>query len=313
MTERVTAMKLRERFEEFGGPNNWRRIDAIHPLDIFIGIDADGHKALELHAKFTPQKVKSSQYISVSQNKLPAYSFIRFSLMTDEETALFCKFCEDLYDESLHAKDPSDGYKLIVNRFWQWRRVFGAPPRKVLNELSQMGLIGEILFMTDVLSKRLGLTRALLSWTGQELTHKDFSYDDTWAEVKAIHKAKGSVLISSLEQLASPNVGELVVYSMEKMSETYNGLTLNKLVYQTRWLFDTDEERDIFDAKVSTQGYSFDPVYDDYVFEVASFTSFRVDDAFPKLTRERMPPAIQKASYELALTEIADWEIRREY
>lgn len=100
-----------------------------------------------------------------------------------------------------------------------------------------MGLIGELLFLKDQLSKSIGFSEALKSWSGQELTHKDFSYGDTWTEVKTIRRSSQSVRISSLEQLDSEYDGELAVYALEKMSPEYKGITLNKLIVEMRNLF----------------------------------------------------------------------------
>ena len=47
-----------------------------------------------------------------------------------------------------------------------------------------MGLIGELLFLRDEMIPTKGLDAALESWMGPEKTHKDFSYDNDWYEVK---------------------------------------------------------------------------------------------------------------------------------
>ena len=87
------------------------------------------------------------------------------------------------------------------------------------------------------LAEQIGLENALKSWSGQELTHKDFSYGDSWYEVKTIHRGIPAVKISSIEQLESSTDGELVVFFLEKMSAAYNGVNLNKLILETRSLF----------------------------------------------------------------------------
>ncbi len=63
-------------------------------------------------------------------------------------------------------------------------------PKKMLSESEIMGLMGELLFLRDFLFEKYGKGEALKSWSGQELTHKDFSYNNKWYEVKAIHSGK---------------------------------------------------------------------------------------------------------------------------
>ena len=53
--------------------------------------------------------------------------------------------------------------------------MFVSSKNNFLTEPEIMGLIGEILFLRGNLAERIGLSNALLSWSGQELTHKDFS------------------------------------------------------------------------------------------------------------------------------------------
>ena len=61
-----------------------------------------------------------------------------------------------------------------------------------------MGLIGELLYLSGSLAERIGLHDALYSWSGQELTHKDFSFNESWVEVKTISRGRITVRISSM-------------------------------------------------------------------------------------------------------------------
>ncbi|MEG1313109.1 MAG: PD-(D/E)XK motif protein, partial [Bacilli bacterium] len=146
--------------------------------------------------------------------------------------------------------------------------------------------------------------------SGQELTHKDFSWQNIWFESKAVSRGNQLIKISSLEQLESEYDGELVVHVLEKMSVAYNGLTLNKLIIDTSKLFDTLEEKDLFLTKVALQGYEYSDYYEEYVYELSNCTRYLVSKDFPKLTRKALPMAIRKASYELALIDIRDFEIK---
>ena len=174
-----------------------------------------------------------------------------------------------------------------------------------------MGLIGEVLFLKNILSKEIGLSAALKSWSGQELTHKDFSCDDRWYEVKTINRGNPNVRISSLEQLDSEKEGELIVFSMEKMSPAYNGVTLNKLILETKQIFNSREESDDFLAKVALQGYEYNNYYDDFVFEISNVIRYKVNKEFPKLTAENVPKAVAKANYDILLSDIKGYILNK--
>ena len=143
---------------------------------------------------------------------------------------MFYKFCDDLVEQTRNVKEKTEGYAAIVGRFFQWKKMFVASKNNFLTEPEIMGLIGEILLLRGYLAEKIGLSEGLKSWSGQELTHKDFSFNDTWIEAKAVSRGAQNVKISSLEQLDSDVDGELAVHSLEKMSTAYNGITLNKLI-----------------------------------------------------------------------------------
>lgn len=302
-------MGIKERLSRFNNANYFSRVDNVHILDLHVGIDEKGRKAIELRSVFTPKKVSGTSAIEVNQYTKPEYNTIRFSLCDEEISGLFYKFCEDLIEQSRELKDDSEGYQVIVNRFLQWKKMFVSSRGLFLSELEIMGLIGEILFLRDHLAERIGLSAALRAWSGQELTHKDFSYQSTWVESKAISRGKTTVKISSLEQLDSEYQGELVIHMLEKMSPAYGGITLNRLVLETRDMFLTMDERDDFLAKVALQGYEYNNYYDDFVYEVSSFVRYRVDSNFPKLVPNGMPSAIQKVSYEIVLSDLSSFVI----
>lgn len=297
-------------FEQFSNANFFSRIDNSHPLDIHIGLDDRGRKAIELRSAFTPKKVSGTSAIEVNQYKRPEYNTIRFSLCDEEISGLYYKFCDDLVEQTRELKDKSQGYSAIIGRFFQWKKMFVSSKNNFLTEPQIMGLIGEILLMKDYLSKRIGLTEALRSWSGQELTHKDFSFNNTWIEAKAISRGSPNVKISSLEQLESDTCGELAIHSLEKMSTAYNGVTLNKLILETRRIFSSGEEQDSFMSKVALQGYEYNNYYDDFVYEISDFKRYKVDLDFPKLTVRDVPSAIRKAAYEVSLMAISQFEIK---
>jgi len=303
-------MNIKESFSKFEKANYFSRVDNVHVLELHIGLDEKGRKAIELRAPFTPRKVTGTSAIEVNQYKRPEYNTIRFSLCDEEISGLFYKFCDDLIEQTREVKDKSEGYTAIIGRFFQWKKMFVSSKNNVLTEPEIMGLIGEILLLRGHIASRIGLTDSLKSWSGQELTHKDFSFNETWIEAKAISRGAQFVKISSLEQLDSDNEGELAIHSLEKMSTAYNGITLNKLVLETRDLFHSGEERDEFMAKVALQGYEYNNYYDDFVYEISNFKRYKVNSKFPKLTHRDLPTAIRKASYEISLVEIGEFEIK---
>lgn len=303
-------MDIRSQFSAFSRPEYFSRIDDEHILDLHIGLDEKGRKSIELRSMFKPVKVTGTSAIDVTQYTKPEYNTIRFSLKDDDMSGLFYKFCEDIIEQTKDLKNEKDGYKAITTRFFQWKKMFVLSKNTFLTEPEIMGMIGEILFLRGPLADEIGLSEALKSWSGQELTHKDFSCSDKWYEVKTISRGNTTVRISSLEQLDSDKNGELIVYSLEKMSPAYNGISLNKLILETRQMFLSADDADTFLAKVAMQGYEYNNYYDEFVFEASGLTRYKVTEQFPKLTHANVPKEITKANYDLALAEIMSFSTK---
>ena len=302
-------MNIEESFKGFDKPNYYSRVDATHPLELWYGLDEQGRKSIELRANFKHKEVKGTDSIEVNQFSKKEYKTICFSLKNEEMVSLFYKFCDDLIEKTRTISDKNDGYQAIVNRYFQWKKMFVNSHNELLSEIQIMGLIGEILFFKERLCVEIGTTLALKSWSGQELTHKDFSFQDTWYETKAISKGKDSVRISSLEQLDSEIDGHLVVYTLEKMSQAFKGITLNQLIIDTLEIFSLDSEKDGFIAKVSSQGYTYNTYYDRFVYDLKDCYEFTVSKEFPRLTKRNVPLGVVKAEYSISLIDINPFRV----
>lgn len=301
-------MSVLEKFKEHFSPGFYTRIDSKHPLDIYIGMDEKCNYALEFRGKFKPHSIKSSTAINIQQYQKNDFSGIIFSLKDHEMLGNFCVFCEDVINSTSSTSDEKLGYKLVINRFYLWKKMF-QNQKHIMNEFQIMGLIGELLFLKNYMFPKYGCTQSLQAWSGQDLTHKDFSLDTIWYEVKTINIGKASVKISSLEQLQSVNVGELVVYQLERMSEAYNGININQLASDILKTIDSNENKDLFINKLIENGFSFESIYYEYNYDVYEMERFLVNETFPKLTSADVNEAIIKVQYELLLSQIKEYKI----
>lgn len=297
-----------EKFKENFAPGHYSRVNTTHPLDIFVGIDEQCQYSLEFRGNFIPKTIKSSNAISVKQYQKNGVASIVFSLNEKDMLDNFCVFCDDIIHSTANTIDVNIGYKMVVNRFYSWKKMFQTRTR-LMDESKIMGLIGELLFLKEYMFPKYGYLKSLRSWSGLELTHKDFSLDSIWYEVKAINAGKDSVKISSLEQLQSTSFGEIIIYQLEKMSPEFNGVKINKLASSILNQIDTDECKDIFINKLVDNGFDFESIYSEYVYNVSLFERFLVNDKFPKLTRHDVNNAIVNVQYELSLSFIQEFKI----
>lgn len=277
--------------------------------DIFIGKDDEGRYCFEYRGMFTPVKVVGSKPLVVNQYKIDEKVLIlRFSLEYNELVGCFSAFCEDLVLSVQDMPDGNAAYKTLVSRFQAWRKLF-KPNRTILSEYEIQGLIGELLFMKNYAIPHWGIDEALESWTGPEKTHKDFSKGDKWFEIKTITSGKETVRISSIEQLDSDSDGVLCIYSLEKMSPSFNGIKLNFLVNELCTKFSLNQ-KDILLNKLELFGFDFEPANDNYVYALTDFSSYSVKRGFPRLERSNVPLPISKAIYDIIISELAPFKIK---
>ncbi|MCD8291730.1 MAG: PD-(D/E)XK motif protein [Prevotella sp.] len=299
-----------EIFREGFSPEYFKRLDDSCNLNMYVGKNKDGHYTFEYSGNFIPTRVMSSELIVVSQYKQPDRYTICFSLVSDELLESFSIFCQDLVDSVRGIEDMNEGYRIICERFFSWKKLF-KPNKAILADSELMGLLGELMFLKDKLLPFLGELDAIESWIGPEKTHKDFSFRDTWVEVKSVSSGKDAVRISSVEQLDGSNKGYLVVYRFERMSNTYNGINLNMLVNDILSMINRTYCKDLFMTKLDLNGYHSSPEYNDKVYNLTNVTAYVVGEGFPRLTREQLPTAISHVQYELLTSEIEQFKSER--
>lgn len=297
---------IKRKFEEIHQCSEYIRVSETHPLELYIGKNEDGYLTLRFNDKFLPIKVVGNAILEIKQVKTTNYNSLLFCFNSRENLSLFYGFCEDIINQTQNC-EYSNGYTAIVNRYNQWKKMFSSSST-LLKESEIIGLIGELLFLKDFALEKYGETVGLSGWSGPEPTHKDFSYENMWYEIKTINTSRQSINISSIEQLDSDSEGKLVVYSIEKMSPSYNGITLNELVLQINNSLKLDENRDIFFEKLKQIKYSYNEVYDNYVYENHGCNFYVVSNEFPRLKTANLPKGIGKIQYEIMLSHIEQYK-----
>jgi hypothetical protein len=287
---------------------SYRRYDAQHPLDIYLGTDKAGRKSLALvmnarRERITSTRTIDAQFYKRDDGKL----MLCFSLEDDQLKDIFYKFCEDMIESTRLHRDE-DGFAPAVERWETWIKFF-AKTALPLSENEILGLIGEIYFLKNFMLSKYGQDVALDSYIGTDRAHKDFEVQDTWYEVKSIHNGVRTVKISSIEQLDSEQDGILEVLTFDQSSSTYDGsITLNELIIDFRNSLDRKWQLK-FDEKMRKIGYLADERYDEYIYLFTRNDEYKVSVGFPKLSKDDLPNGITKASYEIDISAIQEFKV----
>lgn len=297
-------------FNLASGFNSWKRVGDLHPIDLYYGKDEKGRNAIEFKGKFVVNhKIHSSVVIDIVhyQNNDDTKS-IEFSLLDNKLLHPFCDFLNSLIvATSQSSLSDQDAYNAISEVYFIMQKMFRTSS-DFLSEAEIKGLIGELLFLSEHLFPKMGISKAISSWCGAEKTRKDFSFDQEWFEIKTIDFGKDTVHISSIEQLDSPISGCLVIFQLEKMAEEYTGITLNKLVTAILNKIPSVSDKDILLSKLKDYNYAYHPKYDEFVYELRSTDEYLIDTNFPRISRKNIPTAISKASFDLILAEILPYK-----
>lgn len=300
---------IKKRFETVTQNGSFTRVDKTGTADFYVGLDEEGRLAFKYRGNYKPQhNLKSADGIQLNQYRNVAFNTLQFTLCDYHNRDLFYVFCEDIIRSALDVINENEIYKTILCRFYSWKRMFSSQ-NKLLSENEIKGLMGELLFLKNYMFPWYGQSAAIRSWSGQELSHKDFSFNNTWYEVKTIHTTRNTVTISSIEQLESNNIGEMVVIMLERMSSGFDGININRL---TTEIFDSiieNEDRDAFIRKITAQGFSSDENYDDLIYDLKSVNRYRIDQTFPALRRMNIPSAVSKSQYDLLLPLLTEYLI----
>lgn len=284
------------------------RVGDNRNISLYVGKDDKGNYAFDFRGKYIPVKISNSDVISVQQGKHDDICTLRFSLFNPELLEYFCTFCQDLLDSTVDVKNDEDAYKTLCSRYFSWKKLF-RPNQGGMNDTEVMGLIGELLFMQDYMIPNWGIEKALDSWMGPEKTHKDYSTENIWYEIKAVSAGKESVRISSLEQLDGDEEGYLAVYCLEKMRPAFSGIKLNSLVQNLLGKMGSTQNRETFLSKLQLYNYDFSTEYDNYVFTNVGFSMYSVGAGFPRLCRKNIQTAINKIQYEIFLSELEGFKL----
>lgn len=291
-------------FQKIKKYSHYLRVDDTHQLDLLIGLNDKGHKTIRFIGNFHRVQVKGTKTIDVNHYQLNNSTIISFSLIDSSFEDLFYLFCDDIVDSSRNIS-PSEGYSFIINRFEKWKG-FGNTTRKYLSENEIKGLLGELIFLKDYLFIKYGISKSINGWTGPEPTKKDFSYDNTWYEVKSI--TRDTVSISSIEQLESDKIGYLIVNYFEKLSPEANGVSLNKIVNQILSFINIESDKALFIMKLVQVGFYKEDYYDNFVYTLKEILFYEVNKDFPRIHASSLPSSISNVRYDIHINSLSNFK-----
>lgn len=283
-----------------------------HPLEWYVAYETPTNKALIILAHQAIDSLESSKSIStVCRKREDGMFYISFLLTENSQEDVFISMCSNLIDFSADALSEKDALKKVAFRYRQWRRLMEYRNIAILSDEKRRGLIGELLYLKQIIEDQKPVVDALNGWVGPDGADQDFVYDGLWREIKTTGLSSDQISIHSVEQLGNhSDHGELFIYRVDSCApEAEGAFTLRKLVNEIVVMLDGDLSNiESFTEKLNEVGYIDMTVYDTFFYKYYKNDRYDIDETFPRITRNDLRSEIVKCDYVLSISSIEDWK-----
>ena len=217
---------------------------------------------------------------------------------------IFARMAEDVIDVlSDHAGAHEDLFRRFTARIRAWQSFMDRGGDEVLGPAAEVGLVGELSFLQQLLESGVPTSVAVDGWRGPLDGLHDFVLGNGAMEVKAsVASGEFPALVGSLEQLDESLVQGLYLVGVHLVLDA-SGRTLPALVGDIGDLLRDDPALlGGFEDLVLQAGFLVD-LSNRYrrKFRHDSTVIFSVDEGFPRLSHANVARAIRTARYELNL------------
>lgn len=288
---------------------SFQRIDEHHILDIFLGRDVDGRQEILIVSEQEPSKIDSSRSLHIQKGKrLDGRWATRIKLISGSSDEVFTHLCWDLVEYSRTATSRHSAFNVLVERYLKWQRLLESGS-DLMSEEAIKGLIGELVFAEKFLSPNMSWDLIMSAWLGPDGSEKDFVFNDTWAEIKAVNHNKLTITITSAEQLASPTPGRLAVITIEATSSSdTDGFAFASMIERFRSLLRSSPSAYyIFESKLVSLGYTDRQEYQTKYYKHLQDRVYEVVEGFPMIRKEDLAAGVVRVSFDLLLSEIEQY------
>ena len=294
-----------------------RRVDPDHLFNFFWALSHEGHCLLIMEyasaVSVNDRRPKLGEIrIVETRNDGETARFI-LELTKGENREIFQQLCTDIIDSARSCADEKSALSTVIRRTWRWHGMLKGGRDERLGPEKQKGLIGELRVLELSLLPRFTPSDALSFWHGPEGTPKDFSIGNVSIEAKAKRgSSKPFVKISSEDQLDNSTVDSLylaVTYVDEAASDIDGATTLSDYIRELAEIIESADAGSLgyFEARLDEAGYSFAHDYSDSFWIVGETVWYRVDDDFPKVSRDNLSDAIDKVEYNVDIATCDAW------
>ena len=266
--------------------------DSLAPL--FLQADGNTYSFLLQIKQSTKIDIKKKEYKNILidiVNAGQSYKNIIVTLRNQHFYDIFLQITVDIIISSMNLRNESD-------------------PDETLSKEKQLGLYGELLFITEMLEEGISPTDAVESWKGPDGEDKDFQVNGFGVEIKSSVKTNMIVKINNIRQLDTEGFSGLFLYYRAFVRTDEGQNTLPRIISELRTTFANTLVQTDFETKLLRAGFRDEHAHCyGYSYKALSYAIFNVDDTFPKIVVGNVMTGVIDVEYVLDLNTLPSHEI----
>ncbi|WP_077045960.1 PD-(D/E)XK motif protein [Pseudomonas sp. KK4] len=302
---------------------NIRLADSSHPLDFRIGRDFHGCFIFQLDVHCAEPRVIELPKMSAVTCEVHSVAAGRVRLVLSLSDAAdfrnFALMCKSLMlaTDQISPTQSGKGLLLAIKEIHRWQEMLRHTAERLLSKSERIGLVGELLFLRDILSERIGWSVAIKCWNGPSGHEQDFVIAGTILEVKTqVVTADRRIRISSEDQL-DPVQGLILLCNQgiaPLPSAAPSARTLNTLILEIR---DAIAEAcpialELFEIGLLDAGYQERPEYDEESWILVDRIFYEVTGEFPRIERMDLRPGVEMVNYSIRVSDCTPFIINHD-
>lgn len=315
------------KWEEIARPKagdhfNVRRADPRHPLDFWFGRDLNGQYVFYLNFKDnSPLTVRPIRLLGITTSMVDlGKSQHRLLLILNDPELLdiFRVLCVDLM-RATSDLDRADarGLTAVIDRLQRWQNLVQKARKEILSQSQIIGLIGELIFLRDMILPNLSVNDGVHCWRGPYGDEQDFLFSDRIIEVKTQLSTSDEYLNISSEMQLDTNSGPIMVCHQTvsvPAEEDAGAVSLNGLISELEDVISSADitALDTFQIGLVEAGYLRRGEYDRPLWLLNKRVFFEIRDGFPRIVRSDLVSGVERVRYRISLQACQDFILTKD-
>ena len=285
-----------------------RRVDASHPLDLYLSLSQESEPGLVLVTDEQLPAAPRLESLNVTEAKRADGRWALGIWLDDPSLVkLFGQLCSDLIESSRTVVVPS-APSFILSRLRRWQNLLEGGNRGP-SLVKLRGLVGELVVLRECLDLWEAVD-VVDAWVGPLGEPQDFAFPERVIEVKSVYPTAKTAKITSVAQLDADREEMLAVVTLATVLAEGRGVEPLALAFEIRKAIEArgfPQAAATFMSRVELT-LRVDQPYAGPRFRMDGVRYFDVVDGFPRIRRLDLADGIDDARYDILLARCAPFQ-----